>query len=53
MPQQLLHLGVKFHPSFPLIEGNRGAGAWENRGWERAGSGRTGGGKRDLYEGGK
>ena len=33
--------------------GDRGAGARENRGRERAGSGRTGGGGRDLYEGGK
>ena len=30
-----------------------GAGAWENRGREREGGGRTGSGKRDLQEGGK
>ena len=36
-----------------LVKGGRGAGALENRGREREGSGRTGGGKRDLYEGGK
>ena len=29
------------------MEGDRGAGARENRGRERAGSGRTGGGKRE------
>ena len=37
---------------FP-VEGDRGAGAREDRGREKAGNGRTGGGKRDLYEGGK
>ena len=36
-----------------IKEGDRGAGAREKRGRKRAGSGRTGGGKRDLYEGGK
>ena len=34
-------------------EGDIGAGAWENRGREREGGGRTGSGKRDLQEGGK
>ena len=36
-----------------MVEGDRGAGARENRGREREGSGRTGGGKRYLHEGGK
>ena len=31
----------------------RGAGAQENRGWERVGSGRTGDGKWDLWGGGR
>ena len=35
------------------MERDRGAGAWENREQERVGNGGTGGGKRDLYEGGK
>ena len=31
----------------------RGAGAQENRGWERVGSGRAGDGKWDLFGGGE
>ena len=35
------------------VEGDREAGARENRGRERAGSEKTRGRQRDLYEGGK
>ena len=35
------------------MEGDRDAGIQQNRGQERVGSGRTGGRKQDLYEGGK
>ena len=35
------------------MERDRGAKARENRGQERVGNGGTGGGKWDLYEGGK
>ena len=48
-----MYVSVEILAATTRVEEDREAGAQENRGREREGSGRTGGGKRCLHEGGK
>ena len=48
-----MYVSVEILAATTRVEEDRGAGARENRGREREGSGRTGGGKRYLHEGGQ